>query len=241
MRWANTQLNNIRPAKYPHQTKLVRLWGHVANLWPLSNDELQPYSNDEIVALPDYNLPGDAPNVFVSFNSFDRALAIEIRKRFVEWGWQTWLYINQIPKGKIILDEVKSAVLDCRAAMVLITPTSIGSAWVYTEFETLTGLGKPVIAIFDTTKKELTDVLETWKKGEHYSNTYSKEMAGELVRLYRENKGDHHIEGYETTMNAFLSQLSFFDRFAMYPERPANWSAPADFMDFSMLKNNLQF
>ena len=238
-RWNEGQLKNIRPAKYPHQTKLVRLWGHVDNLWALHWDQLQPYSNDEVTALPGLNLPPGSPNIFVSFNSADRELAIEIRGHFAKWGWQTWLYINEIQKGKKIFKEVESAVSDCKAAVILITPTSIGSAWVYSEFETLVHMKKDVCAVFDVTSKEIRDVLQTWKRGNHYSNGYKQNEADALAELYKKNNGTHHIEGFATTMRTFLSALSLFNILAVYPKRPAGWIAPIDFIDFDLLKDRM--
>ncbi len=238
--WKEGLLNNIRPAKYPHQTKLARLWGHVDNLWPLASDSIQPYSNSEIVALPDLNLPPGSPNIFVSFNSADKELAIRIREVFATWGWQAWLYINQIQLGGKISEEVQSAVSDCKAAVVLITATSIGSAWVYTEFSTLKDLGKILCGVFDVTSKELRDVLQTWVKGNDYSNYYGPEEAAALVELYKKNKGIHHVEGFETTIHAFLSALSFFQILAAYPARPADWGGSDEFIDFDLIRDKMQ-
>ncbi|MEO8862181.1 MAG: toll/interleukin-1 receptor domain-containing protein [Ginsengibacter sp.] len=236
--WSGGHLNKIRPAKYPHQTKLERLWGHVDNLWPL-NDLIRPYNNAEITALPDLKLPPGSPNIFVSFNSADKKLAISIREHFAKWGWRAWIYINQIQLDGKIAEEVRSAVSDCKAAVVLITATSIGSAWVYTEFQTLTQMGKDVCAVFDLSSKELGGVLETWRRSDHYSNYYDGEKTDALTELYKENNGTHHIEGFETTMRTFLSALSFFQILAIYPKRPADWDGPCDFIDFDLIEDKM--
>lgn len=236
--WSNGHLNKIRPAKYPHQIKLERLWGHVDNLWPLG-DLIQPYYNSEITALPELNLPSGSPNIFVSFNSADKKLAITIRNHFAKWGWQAWLYINQIQLGGKIAEEVRSAVSDCKSAVVLITATSIGSAWVYSEFQTLTQMGKDVCGVFDITSKELSDVLHSWRKAENYSNYYDQKKADVLTELYKKNNAIHHIEGFETTMRTFLSALSFFQILSVYPGRPAGWDGPADFIDFDLIKDKM--
>jgi TIR domain len=236
--WSDGRIPKIRPAKYPHQAKLERLWGHVDNLWPL-NDPVRPYNNAEITALPELNLPPGSPNIFVSFNAADKKLAITIRGHFAKWGWQAWLYINQIQLNGKIAEEVRSAVSDCKAALVLITATSIGSAWVYTEFQTLTQMGKDVCAVFDITSKELGDVLQTWRRADHYSNYYDQTKTSALTELYKKNNGTHHIEGFETTMRTFLSALSFFQILAIYPKRPAGWDGPDDFIDFDLIKNKM--
>jgi hypothetical protein len=238
--WDNGQLENIRPAKYPHQTKLLRLWGHVGNLWPLNQDELQTYRYDDVVTLPDVYLPATAPNIFVSFNILDKDLAIHIRNRFANWGCNAWLYINQIRQGQKIFNEVESAVNNCKAAIVLITSTSIGSAWVYTEFETLTNLGKPICAVFDISDEKMLEVLESWQGGERFNNIYCQDKANRLVEQYEKNNNTHHIKGYEYTVHAFLKSLSLFKIHALYPARPENWDGSANFIGVTELQNALK-
>jgi TIR domain len=131
-RWEAGASGKVRPAKYPHETDLFRLWGHEDVVGVRDRSEIEPRRLGSSDRLEPLDLPADAPAVFLSFSSHDLALATELRLYLGKLNIRTWMY-QAVPSRELILESVRAAVERCRAVIVLLTCSSLGSAWVYSE------------------------------------------------------------------------------------------------------------
>lgn len=235
-RWQLDLLNNIRPAKYPDQHSLLLLWGHKTRLRP--NSEVRLHNEDEPLELEVLHLPEDAPQLFVSFSSKDLVLAVKMRKCLAELGFGTWLYVTNIKKDRLISEIVQSGIKNCVGVVALLTRVSIGSAWVYTEVNVSINSGKPVFGIFDAMDAELIQLLQAWHPDRTF-NSKSLEIAP-FVKWYSDNIGEHHIDGYTTSLCDLLNTLNKYSGLVLYPTRPKNWNGEDIFLDFRELEEKLK-
>jgi hypothetical protein len=61
----------IRPAKYPAENTIARLWGHVDRIGCLPESESQTFRTDPPIDLEALSLPPDAPVCFLSYAAPD--------------------------------------------------------------------------------------------------------------------------------------------------------------------------
>src|ERR1700739_2808614 len=68
-RWEAVASGKVRPAKYPHETDLFRLWGHEDVVGVRDRSEMEPRRLESSARFEALDLPRDAPEVFLSFSS----------------------------------------------------------------------------------------------------------------------------------------------------------------------------
>jgi hypothetical protein len=242
-RWQHKELKSIRPAKYPHQNELVSLWGHVDNMHRLDRPNLDPYREEEVLQLEQVDLPADAPQVFVSFSRGDLNLVLQLRQELARKGFRTWIYVNQIEKGAMIFDEVRSGISNCFSAIGLFTYVSIGSAWVYSELQSVKKTGRPAFALFHAKDKKLMRLIESWSPNPDPANRfdpkYDPDLILPLVRKYLRKGSGHHEAGYRNGVNNLLKSLSGYSCQVLFKKRPKRWNGYQRIIDFASFMNEL--
>ncbi|MEP7110290.1 MAG: toll/interleukin-1 receptor domain-containing protein [Ferruginibacter sp.] len=228
--WQLGKLKNIRPAKHPHSSKLVTLWGHIENVWPVDPSAIQLSRLDEPMQLEQFDLPEEAPKIFISYSSVDLDLVQQLRKQLASKGFQSWLYVSEINRGRLIFDNVSSGIENSIAAIGFITRFSIGSAWVYTELMTTVKKGMLVYALFDAGDKELMQLLESLVPGT--PGKYCSDLIKPLVDAYAVKGIEHNIKGYDYSIQALLNSLHYYSGIVMFPKRPEEWKGNEIFIDF---------
>ena len=83
--------------------------------------------------------------VFISHAAKDHDLAAEIRETLQQSGVDSFVASLGIEPGDIWADSIRDALRDCSAAIILLTPNSINSAWVMAEAGALWALDVPFI------------------------------------------------------------------------------------------------
>ncbi|MEO8414335.1 MAG: toll/interleukin-1 receptor domain-containing protein [Ginsengibacter sp.] len=228
--WQLGRLKYIRPAKHPHRSKLVTLWGHIENVWPIDPSQFQISRLDEPMQLERFELPGDAPQIFVSYSSIDLDLVKQLRKQLAIKGFQTWLYISEIKRNNYIIDNVSSGIKKCMAAIGFITRSSIGSAWVYSELEMAVNEINHVYALFDTSDHALMRLLESFVPGT--PSLYNLDLIQPLTDAYLEKGIEHNIEGYRNSIGNLLNSLGHYTEKVMFPNYPPEWNGSKVFINF---------
>jgi hypothetical protein len=85
--------------------------------------------------------------VFISHSSQDSWIANQMRKEIEALGAETWLDTVQLAGGDNIFEEIRKGLANCREALVLVTPRSIGSVWVGFEVGVLSEQRKRITPI----------------------------------------------------------------------------------------------
>ncbi len=236
-RWQRAQLGHIRPAKYPHQDNLSRLWGHIERVRPLDKVHLEPFRLDAPLELEPLELPPGAPQLFISFCSLDLELAIQVRQSLAEQGIYSWLYLDQIKTGDTIFEAVRAGMNTCFGLIGLLTRTSIGSAWVSSELQTGLEIGKSIFAVFDAGDEELMRLLEDWKPDQPIKRDNS--LIDPLEESYSQKAPQRHAGGYRDGVWSLFTYLAKYSSRVFYPKRPTGWLGDKDFIDFQTMVDRI--
>jgi hypothetical protein len=73
-------------------------------------------------------------DIFISYSTADRATAAKMADFLQEEGYSVW-WDRELSAGQQFAGEIAQALADCRAAIVIWTPSSIKSRWVLGEAE----------------------------------------------------------------------------------------------------------
>ncbi len=92
---------------------------------------------------------------FLSFSSADLDPARKLKKIIEGSGRSCFLAEkNQLPVGKDFSEEIRKELLNSKRVLVLISPKSLESEWVITEWGAAWVLGKPIIPVLYRTEPE---------------------------------------------------------------------------------------
>jgi hypothetical protein len=87
------------------------------------------------------------PGIFISYSRKDREIATVLEKELKKRGLTVWRDVQSIEAGARWFGAIEDGIRGSRALVVLITPTSAGSAWVTYEYAFATGARIPVIGV----------------------------------------------------------------------------------------------
>jgi hypoxanthine phosphoribosyltransferase len=72
-------------------------------------------------------------DVFLSYSHLDSNIALELREKFLASGLTCFLAEKSLDVGNQWIDQVREAIRESETILILITPRSVGSKWVYME------------------------------------------------------------------------------------------------------------
>jgi hypothetical protein len=236
---ANPTSSVIRPAKYPGENTMLRLWGHVACVGLLPADELQSFRNDVPLELERLQQAPDAPVCFISFAAPDLHFAARVRLFIGGLGIKTWLYAREIQERELVFEGVRAAIERSDVLIALITPQSIASAWVWTECSFATGINRPVVHVFDASNRSLMALLQTWEPPKTAKDVNFSEVALAALRdEYRRFNHERRLVKFDVSTKDFLFAMSSF-RKCIYPTLPASAALHESFLDFEPVMTEL--
>jgi hypothetical protein len=238
-RWEAGTSGKVRPAKYPHETDLFRLWGHEDVVRVRDRAEIEPRRLGSSVPLDRLDLPDDAPEVFLSFSSHDIDLALELRLFLGRLNIRAWLYQAVASKG-LIIESVRAAICRCNAVIVLLTFSSLGSAWVYSEVHSAgVKLNKKIWAFVDSRDPDLITLIQSFDPS--YNASLLQGPVTRLKQKYAQIESNPHRQAvYETVLKDQLTTIFYcYSGAALFPPRPALSPGRAGFSDANALAESL--
>lgn len=72
-------------------------------------------------------------DIFLSYSHFDRNIAFELREKFLASGLTCFMAEKSLEVGDQWINQVREAIRESESILILITPRSVGSKWVYME------------------------------------------------------------------------------------------------------------
>jgi hypothetical protein len=88
-------------------------------------------------------------DVFVSYSFEDGALAARVVRELRSRGMETFLAESSLGTSRPWRDQLRDAVRSSRAAVLLITPSSIASSWVFAEAGAFASQATPTYVLFE--------------------------------------------------------------------------------------------
>jgi hypothetical protein len=85
--------------------------------------------------------------VFLSHSSTDSERAERLHSRLREQGFTAYLARHELTGGDVFSDEIRTALRHSRELWVLVTPSSLKSAWVLSEWGAAWALGKRIVPV----------------------------------------------------------------------------------------------
>src|SRR5690348_6378698 len=73
------------------------------------------------------------PAVFISYSSFDRTAAFTVMRLLQDHGCDVWLDFFDIKPAEVLDSELSSGIAQADVVCLLLSPTSVASAWVARE------------------------------------------------------------------------------------------------------------
>jgi hypothetical protein len=241
LKWwhADARSRLIRPAKYPGENTLARLWGHVERVGRLSESELQSQRTDAPMDLETVALPPDAPVCFMSYAAPDLHFAARVRLFLARLGFDAWIYSRDIDEGELIFEAVQAAVKRAACVIALATPQSLASAWMWTERHYALAEECKVFIVFDGNDSGLMAMLETWRPpiSCNDENFIDPRRLSALRNVYAKYNPKRRVEKYESSAKSFLFSMSSFYK-CVYPRRVSSMAIDPSILDFTntMLK-----
>lgn len=86
-------------------------------------------------------------DVFISYSSANGGLAKTIEQAIVNAGGTAFLSVKDIYAGEDFAEIIRENLIKARQLWIILSPQSINSEWVLTEWGAAWGLGKPIIPI----------------------------------------------------------------------------------------------
>jgi hypothetical protein len=231
----------MRPAKYPGENTLARLWGHVDRVPRLPETELQSIRTDRPLDLEPTSLPPDAPVCFLSYAAPDLHFAARVRLFLSALGFDAWMYSRDIGEGEEIFETVRGAIDRADFLLALATPQSIASAWMWTEISYASARVIPSLVVFDGSDSRLTALLESWMppRTRDDNSFFEPSKLPALRDAYAKYNSEARVGKYEGSTREFLFAMGSFTK-CLYPRRPHSSTMHASFVDFERTMRSLR-
>jgi TIR domain len=127
--------------------------------------------------------------VFISHSSHDSWIAAQIGKEIEALGATIWLDKHAIKGGDEVLKEIIRGIRESREVIVLLSPESQKSQWVFTEVGLALGQNKPVTPVLHNVRPADMGPLQG-KKAIHLNDldSFLVELRQRIVR-WEDRKG----------------------------------------------------
>jgi hypothetical protein len=206
---ASTSDRVITFSNLPSRKTIDILWGLVENVGDNFNKpSLKRVDSPETSFEVEVIKP---PYAFLSHNSIDSQLALELAIILNENDVKCWLFECHIGHGRIIIDAVRKAMRECHSIIALVTRNSVGSLWVQKEFAySYDQLQKPVFLILDGKDEILIEFVLRFKDliyDRNFNNTI-KSFAQNIFPEYSSekiNEWSHHAKGFLFSIKEYIN------------------------------------
>lgn len=122
-------------------------------------------------------------DVFISYSHEDEGEAREIKERLSKKNITSFLAPKDLKTGDTFEDKIKENLRKCKAVFLLLTPNSLGSEWVITEWGAAWALGRHIFPIL--LRCNISDLPDRLKRLQ--SKDYHK--LDHVIREYEEKVG----------------------------------------------------
>lgn len=140
--------NRLEPDIKQGDHGLMVLSKNAKMAWAALNNAVKKLSEVEISRPTKRSLPGSKRfDVFLSYSRLDEEPARELFERLVAAGFRVYFAKKVLAGGDNFSEEIRQALLDSFELWVLITPNSLKSEWVATEWGAGWALGKRVVPV----------------------------------------------------------------------------------------------
>lgn len=225
----------IRPATYPEENTLARLWGHVERVKKLSEPKRAERIDLPLELEMVYSLPADAPTVFISYANPDLHFAARVRLYLLTLGINSWMYARSIAKGERIFEAVQAAIDRADCMVALATPQSLASAWMFTETGYAVARGVKTVLAFDGNDPLLMALLESWHPTRRYGeDNFDQETLRRLKNVYAKFNSHSRVAKYKSSAGNLLCAMSNFNK-CVYPRRTTTAELDPSIGDFKHL------
>ncbi len=85
--------------------------------------------------------------IFISHSSYDKWIARQLSSQLTDRGHETFLDEKDIDTGDSIYDSLQTHLADCDELLILISPVSLKSHWVFIEIGGAKALGKRIVPL----------------------------------------------------------------------------------------------
>lgn len=118
--------------------------------------------------------------IFISYSSVDEKLALEIREKLDERSISSFLAPKDLKSGDLFEDKIRDSLLTCTEVFLLVTPNSLKSEWVISEYGAAWVLKKTIVPIlFRCNPEDLPSKLANRQaKDFHEIDTIINEFEG---------------------------------------------------------------
>jgi len=73
-------------------------------------------------------------DAFLSYSHADKAVVDQVHAWLVRAGLEVWYDGTHLPAGSMVASELGSAISQCRAALIVLSPQAVESGWVEEEW-----------------------------------------------------------------------------------------------------------
>ncbi len=119
-----------------------------------------------------------AGHIFISYSKRDSDFAFKLADRLIESGRKVWID-RQIEGGERWRTSILQALRDANESIVILSPRSVGSAWVMHEGSVASGLDKPLFPVL----MEPVDKLPVWMEELQYIDFHAKPFDAAFEQL----------------------------------------------------------
>ena len=237
----------IRFAYYPDADTCKRLWGHLKNVGDgPGRSKLRVKLEMKPLPLEPDHLGEGVPTIFLSHALGDHHFAARVRLNLARHGIRSWLAEGDIHaagdtqenENLTLFEAVEVSLHRCSALIMLLSSTSVSSAWVYTEAQSALGSGKKVLGLIDASDVPFCRFLERWTA--HWgggawawldSNEGSQSTSEVLERYMQVAPPKTRVLKFRTGLEYTLRSLAM-SSVAFYPDVPPGWHGTTSWKGF---------
>jgi hypoxanthine phosphoribosyltransferase len=154
-------------------------------------------------------------DVFLSFSSYDRHIAGEIRDMITSVGLNCFMSCKDLGAGAIWAHKIKEALINSDKILILVTPRSIKSKWILMETGAAWMCGKDLIPIIQFVDPEqLGDIIKDYHTKVVETNAQKESLVNELLEL---KKRDMKLP-FETMISRIRVNIEEMIRKRVFPD-----------------------
>lgn len=146
-------------------------------------------------------------DVFISYAFADSELARTLEQAVVKAGGTAFIAAKDLPGGEKLADEIREYLTDCSELWFLVSPDSLKSDWVATEWKVVWGQKKKIVPIlYRCSPEELPDLLREVKCIDFHNY---QQLVDDTFAV----RGTHMLPAEEekTVIDDLLSRDQFID------------------------------
>jgi len=141
-------------------------------------------------------------NIFLSYSHLDRSLALELAHKFSASGLKCFLSEKDLSSGDEWVKKIRESIKESERVMLLITPRSVKSPWIFIEAGAAWMENKPIIPLVQFVDVgELPEII----KGVQFKNIETEVAKLDLVHEFA-NMNDRN-ESFDISLEFIFDQV----------------------------------